>query len=117
MIVAFLAFKSLSFFVTSYVKHRPVSSAAPNELTRQFCFGMKTMAKQVKEGRASGMTQADYKGMIADIKHKFTDSPNSEQVVHMSNTIIKAAWLSSDDPQTFSEIVHETCLETIVLVP
>jgi hypothetical protein len=95
----------------------PIANAEPNELTRQFCSGMKTMARQVKEGRASGMTQADYSSMVADNKRKFAGTPNIEQVVRISEAIVKGAWLSSDDPQTFSELVHETCLETVVLEP
>jgi hypothetical protein len=95
----------------------PVANAEPNELTRQYCSGMKTMARQAKEGRDAGITQADFRSMIDDHKLKFSGARNIELVTRMSEAIVKGAWLSPDDPETYSELVHEICLEEVVLVP
>ena len=93
------------------------ANAVPNELTRQFCSSMKVMAKQVKEGRELGMTQNYYLEMIAKNKFTSSDTRNIEQVTRISEAVIKGAWLSDDDPESYSIFVHETCLETVVLVP
>ena len=92
-------------------------SAMPNDLTRQYCSGMKTMARQAKEGRDSGLTQADFSSTIDDLKLKFSGARNIDQHIRMSEAIVKGAWLSSDDPETYSELVHKICLEEVVLVP
>ena len=95
----------------------PVANAEPNELTRQYCSGMKTMAKQAKAARDSGMAQADFSNMIDDHKLKFSGARNIDQHIRMSEAIVKGAWVSSDDPQAYAELVHDTCLETVVLEP
>ena len=95
----------------------PVANAEPNELTRKYCSGMKTMAKQAKAARDSGMTQADFNSTIDDLKLKFSGARNIDQHIRMSEAIVKGAWLTSDDPETYSELVHKICLEEVVLVP
>lgn len=95
----------------------PVANAAPNELTRQFCLNVKTMARQAKEARDLGSSQLDLERNVAEMTEQFEGTPNLDQVIRISNAVIKAAWLTDDDPQTFSDFVHDTCLETVVLVP
>jgi len=120
VVAAFIGFKIVSFFADSYSLNAaapPEIDNAPNELTSLFCADMKVMAKQVKEGRNVGMTQSDYLSMIADSASNFSDSRNIDQVTRVSEAVVKGAWMSNDDPAAYSEFVHETCLDTISLVP
>jgi hypothetical protein len=95
----------------------PVANAAPNELTRQFCLNIKTMARQAKEARELGSSQFDLERNVAEMTEQYEGTPNLDQVIRISNAVIKAAWLTDDDPDAYSELVHETCLDTITLVP
>lgn len=89
----------------------------PNDLTRQFCASLKVQAENVIRFKNLGLTQDDFLDMVDKQERKLVGTRNLEMVVRTHRAIIKGAWLTDDDAETYSEFVHQTCLAEIVLIP
>jgi len=89
----------------------------PNQLTKQYCLNMKELAFRASELRDLGMTQNEFMDGYSEVGQHFADTKNYNFVARTTETVIIGAWMSEQAPQEYSVLVHETCLEEIILVP
>ena len=89
----------------------------PNQLTRQYCASMKELAFRVSGLRDLGMTQNEAIDNFSEVGQNFAGTKNYNFVARTTEAVIIGAWMSEQTPREYSELVHETCLEEIDLVP